>query len=364
MKWRVFSWLPGWRTGLRLAVLATLLVSGPAGAQSTSATARVLFREARKLMDQGHFEEACPKLEESLRLDHGIGTQFNLAHCWEKTGRTASAWGLFLDVASAASGAGQAKRETAARQRASALEAQLMNLVIEVRQPLPDLAIHRGGELVGRGAWGTPMPVDPGTYRIEASAPGRRPWSKEVVVQVPGETVSVSVPALEREYEEIASAGASGDPAPIGKAGGSPDHDEGQGMSTGRIVTGSLFAAVGVAGVVTGIVYGLKSQSETAKAEELCVGGPSGTVCDRDSDLPNFDGGVQERSELEEHRDNASQAQTIGYIGWGVGVAGLAASTIVFLTAPSGDAGSDSARLRLTPGFRAGLLGTTLSGSF
>jgi len=316
-------------------------------------------------MDLGRFEEACPKLEESLRLDHGMGTQYNLAHCWEKTGRTASAWGLFLDVASAASVAGQAKREVAARQRANALEPQLMSLLIEVRQPLPELMVHRGGELVGRAGWGTAIPVDPGAYRIEASAPGRRPWSKEVVVQVPGKTVSVSVPALEREQEEVASATSSGDPAsPIGKAGASPGRDEGQGMSTGRIVTGSLFAAVGVAGVVTGIVYGLKFQSETAKAEELCVGGASGTVCDRDSDLPNFDGGVQERSELEEHRDNADQAQTIGYIGWGVGVAGLAASTIVFLTAPSGDSGSNSARLRLTPGFRAGLLGTTLSGSF
>jgi len=35
-----------------------------------------------------------------------MGTQFNLAHCWEMGGRTASAWGLFLDVAAAAGSSG------------------------------------------------------------------------------------------------------------------------------------------------------------------------------------------------------------------------------------------------------------------
>jgi hypothetical protein len=63
-----------------ITALAVLLAGAPARAQS-STSARVLFREARTLMDKGRFEEACPKLEESLRLDHGMGTQFNLAHC-------------------------------------------------------------------------------------------------------------------------------------------------------------------------------------------------------------------------------------------------------------------------------------------
>src|SRR4051794_25809493 len=78
---------------------ALCLVGTTASAQSESAAARALFAEARKLMAAERYDEACPKFEESLRLDQGIGTQFNLAHCWEKQGRTASAWGMFLDVA-------------------------------------------------------------------------------------------------------------------------------------------------------------------------------------------------------------------------------------------------------------------------
>ncbi len=75
--------------GSLLAIAAGLGASAqPALAQSDSAAARALFAEGRSLMEDERYAEACPKLEESLRLDHGMGTQFNLAHCWEKLGRT------------------------------------------------------------------------------------------------------------------------------------------------------------------------------------------------------------------------------------------------------------------------------------
>ncbi|HTV17623.1 MAG TPA: hypothetical protein VMG12_03105, partial [Polyangiaceae bacterium] len=139
----------------RWRVLAALSIAGcalslapPAAAQSASAQARTLFREARVLMDKGQHAEACPKLEESLRLDAGIGTQFNLAHCWEKIGRTASAWGLFMDAAAAAESAGQRKRAKAAADRAAELEPRLMRLVIEVATRTEALRVQRAGEEV------------------------------------------------------------------------------------------------------------------------------------------------------------------------------------------------------------------------
>ena len=77
--------------GISAGILCCALSATPAAAQSSdSAAARALFTEGRTLMEAERFDEACPKLEESLRLDQGIGTQFNLAHCWEKQGRTAS----------------------------------------------------------------------------------------------------------------------------------------------------------------------------------------------------------------------------------------------------------------------------------
>ena len=63
--------------------------------------AQALFDDARRLVDQGDVEQACPKFEESNRLDPGIGVQFRLADCYEQVGRLARAWITFVDVAAA-----------------------------------------------------------------------------------------------------------------------------------------------------------------------------------------------------------------------------------------------------------------------
>ena len=97
-------------------------------APADRAAARALFDQARSLAKEGKYTEACPKFEESQRLDPGMGTLFNLADCHEHAGRTATAWTLFLEVASQAKSSGQPDREKAARQRASSLEATLSRL--------------------------------------------------------------------------------------------------------------------------------------------------------------------------------------------------------------------------------------------
>src|SRR5215212_4797523 len=120
-------------------LLGTLFVAPSVRAEGApnAAAARALFGEGRKLAAQGKYREACPKFEESLRLDPGMGTQFNLADCLEHTGRTATAWAQFLDVAAAARAAAQSERERVARERAAALEPKLSRLTIEVKAADP-----------------------------------------------------------------------------------------------------------------------------------------------------------------------------------------------------------------------------------
>ena len=104
------------RSGGLLVSLA--LAAGTLCRQASAAdpaTATMLFNEGRRLVSAGHYPEACPKFEESERLDPGIGTQFNLADCYQHIDRFASAWALFLDVASSAGGTGQQARENLAR---------------------------------------------------------------------------------------------------------------------------------------------------------------------------------------------------------------------------------------------------------
>ena len=185
-------------------VLALLGVVGWSTAPAVShaemtdeAGARVLFAEGRKHQaDDGRYAEACPKFEASFRLDPGIGTNFNLADCFEHLGRTASAWGRFLDVAAATKAAGQSQREQVARARAAALEPNLVRLVVEVSSPVDGLIVERDGVVVGRASWGLALPVDPGDHVVAASAPGKRRWSQSTSVPNIPTSVTVVVPAL------------------------------------------------------------------------------------------------------------------------------------------------------------------------
>src|SRR3954463_3119256 len=126
--WRRCLW------GANSALLCCVCLASSARAQATSdpATARALFREARKLMTDKHYDEACPKFEESQRLDAGIGTMFNLADCWGHSGPTASAWAMFLDAAAAARAANQEDRAKVAKERAGKLEPKLAHMTIRI----------------------------------------------------------------------------------------------------------------------------------------------------------------------------------------------------------------------------------------
>src|SRR5690606_28967134 len=156
---------------------ATLLLAPWARAADPAdvAAAEALFLEGRDLMAEGRYDEACAKFAESQRLDPGTGTAINLAECYEKQGRRATAWGTWLEAANLARQAGQADREEYARSRAKSAEAQLHRLVIVVPEAsrVEGLRVTRSGVEIRPGAWGAALPVDPGDYEIEVTAPGK-----------------------------------------------------------------------------------------------------------------------------------------------------------------------------------------------
>lgn len=98
---------------LRSIAVATLVaIPRIAAAEGPDvAGAEALFEQGRKLMAQGKVDEACPKFAESERLAPAAGTALNLATCYEKQGRTASAWGMYHEAISLSITSGQALRE-------------------------------------------------------------------------------------------------------------------------------------------------------------------------------------------------------------------------------------------------------------
>ncbi|WP_437312644.1 hypothetical protein [Sorangium sp. So ce385] len=257
---------------LALAMFLAALVGGGRDARADTAAAQALFDAARQLMAQGRHAEACPKLEESQRLDPGIGTQFNLAACYEQVGRTASAWSTFLDVAGAAKAAGQLEREKVARQRATALEPKLIRLTITAPADAPaDLQVKRDGALVGRAQWGTPVPVDPGKHTVEASAAGRSPFVKTVELNKAGASETVAVPPLAGAPARAAAPPVSGPAAPPARAAAPPASASGAALapvagrapspppqpltrrrSKGMMVTGIVLTSIGAVALLGG----------------------------------------------------------------------------------------------------------------
>jgi hypothetical protein len=190
------------RVGSLFVAVACSLTTLEARAQASaeSAAAQALFDDARGLMAQGRAAEACPKLEESQRLDPGSGTLVNLAKCYEETHRLASAWSTYLDAAAAAKTAGNSERESGARALAAALAPRVSKLIVSVAPEanVPDLQVLRDQILVGAPQWGIAIPVDEGDHAIVAKAPGFHEWETTARVTGEGATVTVVVPLLAR----------------------------------------------------------------------------------------------------------------------------------------------------------------------
>jgi hypothetical protein len=275
------------------------------------AGARVLFTEGRKLAASGDYPRACLKFEDSLRLDPGIGTSYNLADCLEHMGRTASAWGRFLDVAAATRAAGQPERERVARTRAAALEPKLARLVVEVSAPGPGLVVERDGVGVGPASWGMAIPVDPGHHIVEASAPGMKKWSQSAEVADAPTTLVVSVPPLELLATEAAPVVAS---QTLERAPGSGGHI-GHPPSRWSLPVISL-GTLSVVAIATGVALAFRVQSENADAMALCPG----STCQSTDEKARHDSLVSDA-----YRD-----RDLAFAGAGVGAAALLAAAYLW----------------------------------
>ena len=336
-----------------VAVGALLFGTGLAQAEGTGDAdkARSLFREARGLVTEGKYAEACPKFEQSLKLDNGIGTKFNLADCYEHVGKTATAHTLFLEVAAVARQAGQADREHAAEARAKSLEPQLHTLTITVKSKQGGFTIHRDGVEVLPSKWGTPQPVDPGTYEIRVIAEGKKPWSQKVEVPRSGDA-TIEIPELEDEgaSKEAAAVAVAAPPETPKKADPPVDaaQDGKKSGSSDIVVPLIIYGGLGV-GAILGTTALILYKSANDKAEAIC---PSGVNCTPE-DIARHEGYV----------NDAKDARTLAYVG--LGIAGAAVITggaiALFRSKPEKP---DQASVNATPIIGPGLYGATMSVRF
>jgi serine/threonine-protein kinase len=154
-------------------------------------------------MNAGQFAIACEKFEASNAIEPGLGIKLWLADCYDRAGRTASAWGLFSEAAALAQQSGQSDRERAANQRASDLEQRLSKLELKLpAQGMPrGVVVTLDGVAIPETSLGSALPVDPGPHKVVLKAPGYRSLTLDSDVPVGPITVGLDVPALEKEPE-------------------------------------------------------------------------------------------------------------------------------------------------------------------
>jgi tetratricopeptide (TPR) repeat protein len=185
-----------------LGVMAPGGVVSPAQAQSSGrnpAAAQALYDEARRLVQAGNFQGACPKFKESYQLDPGGGTLLNLADCYEKQGRLALAWSTFKDALVVAQRDRRDDRVEFANQHIASLESRLAHITVYVAEDarVPGLSVSVDGSPLGEAAWGVAMPADPGKHIVRAEAPGKRPFITSIEVASPKAVrESVEIPPL------------------------------------------------------------------------------------------------------------------------------------------------------------------------
>jgi hypothetical protein len=304
------------------------------------AIAQQAFQEARALMAAGRVAEACPKFAAAAQLSQTAGVRLNLADCYAKLGKTASAWAKASEALSLADRVGDTAAASLARDQMSALQPKLSYLTLVVdRDGAPaGLEITLDGEKIPAPVWGTALPVDPGEHEIGATAPGRQPSSTKATITAEGSRVSADVVLPAVQGAPVAPPPATG----AAEAGGQASAG-GSSWSTGRtlaLVSGGL----GIVGVGIGTGFGLDASSKKSAYQQHQADG-------RCTDA--------ECATLSQQALTSATASTIAFAAGG---ALLAAGAVLWLTAPGQSAEGRGVAIVPIVGPRAS--GAALSGSF
>ncbi len=250
------------RVGLAL-LFGGLLVPEFARAESNAqdvTLAETLFREAKELMVERRYAEACPKFEESQRLDPAGGTTLNLAVCYEEAGRTANAWATYSDALVYAQREKRADRIAMIEARQRALEAKLSRVTVTITSPSDGLVVKVDDSTLRRPAWNVATPINPGRHRLEASAPGFQTFALDFEIPTHKEDLNVTVPALTPLQ--------SADEPPRGlSVGDEPGSDPGKTART----AGWALGATGVALMGVGGYFGVRALQQKSQSDDACL---------------------------------------------------------------------------------------------
>jgi serine/threonine-protein kinase len=301
-----------WLAAGAFAVVASSPVRAFGQSAADDARADTLFKAARQLRDGGQLGEACPMFAESKRLSPGVGVALYLADCYERSGRTASAWAQFQDAENLARQRGDEKRTLLAHQRALALEPKLCRLTVAAPAgPHEGWQVLVDGSPLAPALFNVAVAVDPGVHSVTVSAPGQPPRTIQASVGSASPSALVSIADVQGVTAGASGAAAASAATPAASASpaaapvATPPVVTDSGPGAGRIWAEVLLAGVGLAGVGLGTAWVVK------RNDLVSNGGPCDTT---------------------HNEDMTSTAAAIAYSGGG---AALVGALVLYLTTPS-----------------------------
>jgi hypothetical protein len=305
------------------------------GSAGDKIAAESLFEDGRRLVAGGNYAEACPKFAESQRIDPSPSTLLNLANCWEKVGRSATAWVTYREAESAASALGRKDYVDTAERHAHALASTLAQLTVSVAQPVDGMQVRRDGVAMGALEWGLGIPVDAGAHVVEVAAAGYKPWSETVDVPHDGAQVTVTVPPLEAlppDANAPPAAGPTNAAASSGPSTGPSTETRGaetpQGANLRTI--GLVVGGAGVVGLGVSGVFALLANSNHQSALSNCEGGSCNASGFSKENGARFDG----------------DASTVAFVA---GAAALVAGAVVWFSAPRNKPSGAASSISVAP---------------
>lgn len=245
----------------------------------------------------------------------------------------------------------------AAKAEVGAVSAKIANVVISV-DGAKDPNVTIDGQPVPVVALGLKRPVDPGDHVVHAEAPGYKPADTKFTVAEGGNAEAKLKLEKDPNAAAVPRAGAA---APVAGTPGNPGGGSvGADTKSGGSKTLAIVAlGVGGVGLVVGSITGLMAMGKASDLDGKC---PEGK-CD-----------ASKNPDVQSDIDSYKTLGTVSTIGFVVGVVGVGAGVVLWLTAPKETAMAKGSRyatvpvqtkregVKVTPVIGLGSLG--LSGTF
>ena len=285
-----------------LVLMATIALTAPAwpafaadpGAAATDERAR--FKAAQQLYDKSNFTAALPL----FRAIPGPNARLYAARCLIGLKQHTEAYEELSATIREATERAETETRYAATRDAAATErttlaSKIGLVVIAVTDRPKGLVVTVAGHVVPAERLGEAFPVAPGPVRVEASAPGRVDFQRQLAIGAG----SSEVLAIAMIAEAVAASTAPTTPREM----------TGGGLRKG----GYVVAGIGVAGFATFAVTGLLANSKFNSVSAAC----GGTHCTDRAYQSQIDAG--------------KTLDLVANIGLGAGIAGLAGGALMIL---------------------------------